>query len=249
MQAFKDHFSTHAAQYAAYRPRYPAALIDYLASISPARNLALDVGCGTGQLATALAERYSRVIAIDASAQQIANAAPCERVEYRIAPAERSGVADSSVDLVTAAQAAHWFDLEAFYAEARRVAKSEAALALITYGTGYIEAGDVDTILQHFYSTVLGPYWPPERRIVEDGYKSLPFPFREIEPPSFEMEASWSLHELLGYVFTWSAVRGAEKALGRAPIDAFQTEMTRAWGDPERRERIRWPLSLRVGIV
>jgi SAM-dependent methyltransferase len=249
MSAFKDHFSSHAAGYAAYRPTYPTALVDYLATLPGSLDVALDSGCGAGQLAVLLADRFDRVIATDASAQQIANAVRRDGVEYRVAPAERSGLPDASVSLITVAQAAHWFDLEAFYAEVRRIAKSQAALALITYGVLHVAQPESEAILQHFYSTVVGPYWPPERRHVGEGYRTLPFPFTELEAPPLAIEVSWALPDLLGYVDTWSAVRGAEKAIGRAPVDAFRADMTRAWGDPQRRETIRWPLSLRVGFV
>ena len=249
MTAFKDHFSTHAAGYAAYRPTYPVALVDYLASLPGALDVALDCGCGTGQLAVLLAGRFNRVVATDASAQQIANAERRDGVEYRVAPAERSGLADASVDLITVAQAAHWFDLEAFYAEVRRIARPQAALALITYGVLHVDEPESETILQNFYANIVGPYWPPERRHVEEGYRSLPFPFTEIDAPPLAIEVSWTLPDLLGYVDTWSAVRGAERAVGRASIEAFRAELTRAWGDPQRRETIRWPLSLRVGLL
>lgn len=247
MSTFKDHFSSHAAGYAQYRPTYPTALVDYLASISPATQLALDCGCGTGQLSVLLADRFERVVATDASAQQIANAEAHPRVEYSATPAERSGLPDASADLITVAQAAHWFDLDAFYKEVRRVVKPNGVVALITYGVLHVERPAAEAILQRFYSETVGPYWPPERRHVEEGYRSLPFPFDEIRSPPLAIEVSWTLADLLGYVDTWSAVRGAEKALGRAPIEAFRTEMAQAWGDAQRRETIRWPLSLRVG--
>jgi SAM-dependent methyltransferase len=249
MPAFKDHFSTHAAGYATYRPTYPTALVDYLASLAPSLDVALDCGCGTGQLAVLLAARFNRVVATDASAQQIANAEHRDGVEYRVAPASISGLPDASVDLITVAQAAHWFDLEAFYAEVRRIAKPQAALALITYGVLHVAEPKSEAILQNFYSNIVGPYWPPERRHVEEGYRSLPFPFTELDAPPLAIEVSWALPDLLGYVDTWSAVRGAEKAIGRGPIEAFRAELTRAWGDPQRRETITWPLSLRVGFV
>lgn len=245
---FKDHFSTTSAGYASYRPTYPAALVDYLAGMCPERHAALDVGCGTGQLSVLLAERFAHVIATDASAQQIDKATPHPRVEYRVAPAEASGLPDGCIDLVTAAQAAHWFDLPAFYAEARRVAKPGAVLALVTYGV--IEAdADIDPVIQHFYRDIVGPYWPPERRHVEDGYRSFDFPFEEFTAPPLAIELQWRASDLMGYADTWSAVRGAEKALGRAPIEAFRQDLTRAWGDPEHRRMIRFPLSLRVGRI
>ncbi len=247
-EPFKDHFSTRSGDYAQYRPSYPPALIDYLSSLASDRELALDCGCGTGQLSVLLAEAFGRVVATDASAQQIASATPHPGVEYRAAPAEVSGLENASADLVTVAQAAHWFDLDAFYAEVRRVLKPGGILALITYGV--IKAdGDVGKVLDGFYYDVLGAYWPPERRHVESGYRELPFPCAEVTPPAFAMTASWSLAEVLGYVDTWSAVRQAEKALGRAPYDRFSAALTEAWGDPAGRRDIRWPLSLRVGRV
>ena len=195
-----------------------------------------------------LAERFERVIATDASARQIENAAPHPRVEYRVAPAERSGLPAESADLVVAAQAAHWFDLPAFYAEARRVARPGGIVALVTYGVIEVEA-PVDPVLQHFYRNVVGPYWPPERRHVEEGYRSFDFPFDEFAAPPLAIEVSWTLDELTGYAETWSAVRAAEEALGRAPIERFRRELAASWGDPQARRAVRFPLSLRVGRV
>jgi SAM-dependent methyltransferase len=221
------------------------ALVHFLADAAPGRARALDCGCGTGQLSVLLAERFERVVATDASAAQIANAEPHERVEYRAARAEDSGLPDASVDLITVAQAAHWLDLDRFYEEARRVARPGAVLALITYGVLHVE-GDVDPPVQRFYYDAIGKYWPPERRHVEAGYRTLPFPFTEMPVPELAIEVSWRLPDVLGYVDTWSAVREAEKAVGREPIDAFAAELTKAWGDPETRRSVRWPLRLRV---
>lgn len=246
MTGFRDHFSSGSAAYAAHRPRYPAALVDFLAGLAPARDLALDCGCGTGQLSVLLAERFRRVLATDASAAQIAEGEAHPSVEYRTAPAERSGLAEASADLVTVAQAAHWLDLPPFYAEVRRVAKPAAVLALVTYGVLHVE-GAADPVVRRFYGEVIGPYWPPERRHVEDGYRALPFPFAEIAAPPLAIEAMLSLPDLLGYVATWSAVRAAERALGRDPLAAFRDELTGVWGEPETRRTVRWPLSLRVG--
>src|SRR5689334_22090747 len=153
---FKDHFSSRSADYAAYRPTYPRAVADYLASLCPAPDVALDVGCGTGQLSVLLAENFRSVVATDASARQIESAVPHPRVDYRVAAAERSGLPDRSVDLVTAAQAAHWFDLPAFYAEVRRVGKAGAVLALVTYGVVQADP-EVDPVIQRFYKDVIGP--------------------------------------------------------------------------------------------
>ena len=225
--SFKDHFSTRSADYAAYRPTYPRTLVDYLAGLCQATRCALDVGCGTGQLSVLLANRFTRVIATDASARQTEQAEAHERVEYRVAPAERSGLLDHSVDLITAAQAAHWFDLPAFYAEARRIGKPGAILALITYGVLQADP-DIDPTVQHFYKDVVGPYWPPERRHVEEGYRAFDFPFDELHAPPLAIEVHWRASDLIGYADTWSAVRVAEKALGREPIERFQSDLLRA---------------------
>jgi len=244
---FKDHFSTHADAYAAFRPRYPSALAGRLADLSPATRLALDVGCGSGQLTMLLATRFEHVIGTDASAAQIANAPRHPKVEYRCAPAEASGLDDASADLVVAAQAAHWFDLDAFYAEVRRVARPGGVIALVSYGV--IEAdGAVGETLTRFYRS-LGPFWPPERRHVETGYRALPFPFAELPAPDLVMRADWPLAGLLGYVGTRSALRNAETALGHSPLTAFAEELSPVWGDPEAKREIRWPLAFRIGRV
>lgn len=246
MTPFKDHFSSHASKYAAHRPVYPSELVDHLADLAPATDVALDVGCGTGQLSTLLAARFRRVVATDASARQIAEAEPADRVEYRVAPCEASGLPDASVDLLTVAQAAHWFDLDRFYVEARRVLRPGGVIALICYMHPDV-TGAVRDVFLHFYEPVCGPFWPPERRMIEDGYRSLAFPFEELPAPPMDLVADWTLDDLLGYVDTWSAVRALEKASGREPYERFVEAMRQADPDPVRRRRVSWPLAMRVG--
>jgi SAM-dependent methyltransferase len=245
---FKDHFSGVASAYAAHRPTYPPALADFLAGLLPRPDTAWDCGCGTGQLSLLLADRFRRVLATDASLEQIEQAAPHPNVEYRCSPAESSGLPDACADLAVAAQAAHWFDLPAYYAEVRRVARPGAAVALVTYGNPMAD-GEIDPLLVHFYSKIAGPYWPPERRMVEEGYRSLPFPFQEIPAPDLEIQGSWPLSDLIGYVETWSALRGMEKAEGRGAIEKFYADLTAAWGSASRLRLVRWPLAMRVGRV
>jgi len=245
---FKDHFSKVASAYAAHRPGYPAELVDFLASTAPRQGVAWDCGCGSGQLSVLLGDRFEHVIATDASAEQIQKAQPHPAIEYRCAPAEASGLVDTTVDLAVAAQAAHWFDLPAYYAEVRRVARPRAALALITYGNPKLE-DPIDSVVQGFYSGPLRSYWPPERRLVEDEYRSLPFPFEEIESPSFRMDVRWTLAQLAGYIETWSALRAMEKSVGREQIESFYRELSRLWGDAAKVREVTWPLALRVGRV
>jgi SAM-dependent methyltransferase len=246
--SFPDHFSRVAAVYAAHRPRYPDALVEFLARAGPRRELAWDCGCGSGQLSVGLASRFMRVIATDASAEQIAAAEPHPRVEYKRARAEASGLGDTTVDLAVAAQAAHWFDLDGYYAEVRRVARRGAIVALITYFVASID-DKIDPILWRFYAGPLGPHWPPERRHTEDGYRSLPFPFEEIEAPKLEMRMDGNLAQIFGYVETWSAVLSLERAQGRGPIEALRGEFARAWGAEETVRTMRWSLSMRAGRV
>ena len=250
MTSFKDHFSHVATDYATHRPTYPPALVDLLARLAPARRLAWDVGCGSGQLSVLLADRFERVWATDASSEQLARATAHPRVTYRCAPAQTSGLEEGVVDLSTAAQAAHWLDLPSYYAEVRRVTRRGGIVALISYGVMTV-APDVDAVVRPFYHDVLGAYWPPERRHVDEGYRSLPFPFaeRSAQVPDFEIRLEWRFADVVGYVGTWSAVGTLQRAQGPAPLEAFQRALARAWGPSERVRTVRWPLAIRVGRV
>jgi len=246
LSAFKDHFSSHAAGYAAFRPHYPAGLAAWIASIAPASGKALDCGCGSGQLAMLLAEHFTEVIATDPSPQQIARAAPHPRISYRVAPAEASGLARGSIDVLTAAQAAHWFDLPAFFAEARRVLAPGGALVLVSYAA--MEAdGAITAIVERFRLDTLQDYWPPERAMVEEGYRGIHLPFQPLDAPRFAIEVEWPLDALIGYLDTWSAVRAMERRIGREPFERVAAELGEAWGDPAICRRIRWPLAIRAG--
>lgn len=244
---FADHFSAIAAEYARYRPRYPDALFEWLASVTPGHALAWECAAGNGQATLGLAGRFERVIATDASAAQLAAAPAHRRVEYRVAPAERSGLPARSADLVAVAQALHWFPLEAFYAEARRVLRPDGVLAAWTYGAQRVDVPAVTDLVQRFYTEVVGPYWAPERRFVETGYRTLPFPFVELAAPPFELEAHWSLAELLGYLRTWSATARYVSLHGHDPVADLAAEVAAHWGDPACPRRITWPLSVRAG--
>lgn len=243
---FKDHFSGHASAYAAYRPTYPLALVDTLADASPATDRAWDAGCGSGQLSVLLARRFTTVEASDASAEQVANAVAAPRVTYRCAPAERSGLPDASVDCVVVAQAAHWFDLEAFAAECARVGRPGALVALVTYGLMFIRP-DLDACLNTFALETLKDFWPPERRHVDTGYAALHFPFAPVALPLLSMRAAWSLTQTLGYVGTWSAAAAAGRAGRRDLVDAFEAELASRWGAPETVREVEWPLTVRAG--
>jgi SAM-dependent methyltransferase len=242
---FKDHFSAHASEYATFRPRYPRELFCYLAAIVDNRQLAWDCATGNGQAAVPLAEFFDRIVATDASTQQIANAEPHQKIEYRVASAESSQIASNSVDLITVAQALHWFDLTQFYAETKRVLRPRGVIAAWTYNLLHI-APPIDRIVNHYYHHVVGSFWPAERVLVEK-FDELPFPFSTFAPPHLEMATSWSLDQLFGYLRTWSATQRFISANKSDPLESIERELRSAWGDPTQLHRVVWPLTLRVG--
>lgn len=246
--SFKDHFSGHANAYAQYRPDYPAELFAYLATLTPRREVALDCATGSGQAAVGLAEHFALVVASDGSVSQLQNAERHPHVAYVGNLAEQPALRDGTVDLVVAAQAAHWFDHERFYAEVKRVLRADGALALWTYGLAFVEPR-VDAIVRHFYDDVVGSYWPPERRWVESAYRDLPFPLQEVTAPSFQLNLEWDLDSLIGYIGTWSAVQRYKRATGEDPLPALRAEIAPCWPVPMEAKRVTWPLHLRVGRV
>ncbi|HET8765158.1 MAG TPA: class I SAM-dependent methyltransferase [Rhodanobacter sp.] len=242
----RNWFDAGGAAYAQFRPDYPPELAAFLASIAPGTALAVDVGCGNGQLTTQLAAHFDAVLGADPSADQITNAAAHPHVRYVCAPAEQLPIADHVAQLVTAAQAAHWFDLPRFYREVRRIAAPSAVLALVSYGVPQLDA-ELDPRFSQFYWQDIGPYWPASRRLVESGYADLAFPFAELAPPPIEIRKHWALDALLGYLSTWSAVRHAREA-GRADLlRDFARDLTALWGDPTREREIHWPIHMRLG--
>ena len=244
---FADHFSGHATAYAQFRPVYPDALYDWLAARAPACDLAWDVATGSGQAAVPLAARFAAVFASEASAAQLANAVPHPRVTYACEPAERCSLPDASADLVAVAQALHWFDHPRFFGEVRRVLKPGGLFAAWCYELMHVSA-PVDAALWHYYEDVIGPYWPPQRRLLERGYVDIAIPLTPVDVPHFEMTADWNYLQFEGYLRTWSATQRAQAALGRDPLADVRPAMQAAWGDAEAVHRVVWPLAVRAGV-
>ena len=246
MTSFADHFSGRAREYARYRPDYPESLFEFLADQAPDRARAWDCATGSGQAALGLAGRFGSVLATDASVNQVSNAARHPRVRYAVATAEEAPLPEGSVALVAAAQALHWFDRDRFWAEARRVLVSGGLLAVWSY-RGFHVIPEVEAVVHRFYKDIVGPYWPPERVLVERGYDDLKFPFEPLTPPTFTLEKLWDLPAVLGYLKTWSATQRYEAALGRDPLLLIRGDLEAAWGPPQSVRRFRWDLDLRVG--
>jgi len=243
----RNWFQRGGRSYASFRPEYPHALSTYLAEVTADRGTAVDVGCGNGQLTIQLASHFSEVIGVDPSADQIANVIPHERVRYIGAPAEDIPLPDGYADLVTAAQAAHWFDLPRFYDEVRRIGREDAIVALISYGVLQLGPAELCERFRHFYRNEIGPYWPPERKLVDTGYADIPFPFTELPAPECRIERFWALGDFLGYVSTWSATQRVLEA-GREDILAnFAADFSRLWG--EGKQPVVWPINMRLGRV
>jgi SAM-dependent methyltransferase len=242
-----DHFSVVADAYALRRPAYPDELFAFLAGAASGHDLAWDCAAGSGQASIPLARYFRRVIATDISTAMLDQAPVHASVDYRQGSADESGLEPASADLVTVAQALHWFEPERFYTEVARVLKPAGILAVWTYGNQVLEDPVVNALVSRFYHEVVGPYWPPERCHVEAGYSTISFPYPELTHPGFQMRQRWTLDELLGYIGTWSATQLYRKANGSDPIPELRRELERLWGDNRSSRLVRWPLTLRVG--
>jgi SAM-dependent methyltransferase len=217
-------------------------------SLVSRRRLAWDCGTGNGQAARDLARYFDRVIATDASDAQVRNATPVPNVEYRVATAESSGLESGSVDLVTIAQALHWFALDEFYPEVRRVTVPGGVIAAWSYGP--CSAGeDIEPLLRGFEDGTVGPYWDPRRKWVDEGYTTIPFPFEGIGSPPFQLRVEWTLSQLGGYLRSWSAVAKFVDERGYDPVAPLLEHIGQHWGPPERPRTITWPLAVRVGRI
>jgi SAM-dependent methyltransferase len=240
---FKDHFSGHSAEYARYRPLYPDELFVAIRSAVPNRAVALDCATGSGQLALGLAGFCRRVIAADASPEQIASASPHPRIEYRVAPAENTGLGNASVDLLTVGQALHWFDHERFGAEARRVVVPGGLLVCASYANCSV-TDDIDAIVKTLYVDILDDYWPPERALVESHYQSIALPGEPVRFPALKTRSRWAAESMLGYLRTWSAAKRYERERGEDPVTQIEAPLLDVWGAGLR--TVTWPLTVKA---
>jgi Methyltransferase domain len=247
-RASGDHFSAVSAAYAAFRPRYPRELFEFIASIAPRHARAWDCGAGSGQATMDLAEWFDEVIATDVSAEQIERAPRKPKIAWLVTPAEATPLLAASVDLIAIAQALHWFDHSRFFAEVRRVASPNAAICAWTYSAARME-GPVGDALRRFTFETLADYWPPERRHVDEGYRSIPFPFERLAAPSLSLEERWTLGRLAGYMRSWSSTARFVAMHGEDPVLSFERELETLWPDADEPRPIIWPLTVLAGRV
>ncbi len=243
----KDNFSTQSDLYAKYRPKYPKEFFDYLDLITKNKNNAWDCATGNGQVAIELAKIFPMVYATDISVAQLAEAQQLQNISYSVQPAEKTNFPNDFFDLITVAQAIHWFDFEKFYAEIKRTAKPDSILVVIGYGKIEVTP-EIDTIINDFYKNTIGNYWDKERKYIDELYKTIPFPFEEIETPSFSISYKWTLDQFVGYLGTWSAVNHYIKDTGKNPLDLIRNQLEDLW-KKNSIKKIRFPLLLRIGIL
>lgn len=239
---FQDHFSTQSDIYRLARPTYPDELFAYLSSLCQNHDSCWDAGTGNGQAAVSLSTYFKQVIATDPSAEQIKNAIATDGVEYVVAPAEQSGLPDASANLITAATAAHWFNHDLFYAEAQRVAKPNAILALWTYSSATITP-EINELMERFMYTYLYDYWPDGRWYVRQQYSTLPFPLPKISTPDFHCNMQWNKQQWLAYVCSWSAYTRHRQQTGTDALVELLPRLNKLWNDIEVKT-VRWPLHL-----
>ena len=247
-RAFRDHFSKQAERYSKHRPAYPDDLFDYLVGLAAHRELAWDCGTGNGQAAVKLAQRFDRVIATDASAEQIRHAVPSARVEYRAEPAERTSIAPGSVDLTTVGTAVHWFEFEPFYAEVRRVSREGAILAVWTYHLPSVNPA-LDAWLEGYFRKTLAGYWPDRIAYLDERYRTIPFPFEEVPPKQFSMTTRWDFECFEGFLASWSGTMAFCDRNGDEAFRRVMAEAAAAWGHRRTQRLITWTLYCRIGKV
>lgn len=243
----KDRFSSDPKGYAAFRLGYPQALLDFVLAHTPGRNAAWDAGTGNGQFAKMLAEHFQRVEATDISEKQLQEAAIHPKIRYSKQPAEKTDFKVGSFDLITVAQAIHWFDFERFYEEVIWVAAPGGMLAVIGYPLLSVNP-EVDAVLLEFYTHTVGEFWDKERRYLDEGYWTIPFPFKEVAAPRFEMTYEWNADQMIGYLGTWSAVKNYREAKGDDPVAGVEPALRAAWGDGQV-HLVHFPMILRLGSV
>ncbi|MGK4567610.1 class I SAM-dependent methyltransferase [Flavobacterium sp. 3HN19-14] len=240
----KDNFSGQASDYSKFRPHYPKEMIDYIVSFAQNKNHALDVATGNGQVAVQLSAHFHAVYATDISENQLLHAPQILNVIYKKLSAEHTDFGDNEFDLITVAQAIHWFDFDLFYNEIRRILKPDGIFAVLGYGL-FSTNDDSDKILLDFYNNIVGPFWDSERRYLDEMYETIPFPFEEIPAKKFANHFTWTFDQLVGYLETWSATEHYKAHHNQNPIDLIREDLQKSWEKSEK--KVSFPMLLRIG--
>lgn len=244
----KDLFSVQAVDYARYRPSYPNSLLDTVLPFVTNRQVAWDCATGNGQAALLLADHFIRVIATDISEKQLALAKKNEKIDYIICAAEHTPIPANSVDLITVAQAYHWFNFSAFEAEVRRVGKPGSVIAIWAYNLPTTNNSFVNNILEQFYKDITGPYWDPERRYIDEGYTTVPFNYTVTLETQLSINCKWSAKDMAGYLGSWSAVQHFITDKKYHPFKLIADELNRHW-KPDEIKPVSFPLFLKCGVL
>lgn len=242
----RDLFSDRAKFYAAFRPGYPTSLAEHILLHTTGRKILWDCATGNGQAAQLLAPHFEKVIATDMSRDQLSNAFTGENIEYSVALAENSGIEDNTIDLVTVAQAYHWLDPVKFAKEVRRVTTPEATIAVWGYSLLQTEDETLNQEIYKFYADTIGPFWDPERILVEQKYQAIAFPYMELPSYESQMVYSWTPAHLEGYLSSWSAVKKYKDAHEEDPVRPFMASITRML---PHEFKVMFPLFMRLGKV
>jgi len=243
----KDHFSNHAYEYSQFRPTYPKELFDHVISLVPNRDRVWDCATGNGQVAVELAKYFKEVKATDVSKKQLEHAVNGPNIEYIQSSAEQTPFAECSFDLITVAQALHWFDFEDFFREAERVADFDGVIAIWGYEEAQVNL-EIDGLYLDFYQNVVGDHWPEERKYIENMYETIEMPFEKRRIPHFNIKMNWNLNEYVSYIRTWSAVQKYISTHGEDPTTNLQQRMNIHWPGTEIKEVV-FPLFLFIGTV
>jgi ubiquinone/menaquinone biosynthesis C-methylase UbiE len=244
MKPFTDLFSKQAASYQKHRPTSPPALFEYLHSLTTEHQLAWDCGTGNGQAAIGLADFYEQVYATDPSEQQIKHATLHPRIIYKIERAETCGLTDHTADLITIANALHWFDFSTFYAEVKRVLKPNGVIAAWTYGHTTISPG-IDAIIKHYHDEIVGEFWQDENRLIDKNYATIPFPFEPVSAPPFSTHKEMSFDDLIGLIHSWSATQKYIDKYASDPVKNIQQQLRSLWQNEK--ATASWQLILKIG--
>lgn len=247
MKQVIDNFSSHPGNYATFRPKSPQAIFDLLYANTQCFDAAWDCGTGNGQVAAELAKKFGRVYGTDISGTQLAHATQADNISYMQERAEATTLADKTIDLITLAQAIHWFDFDAFYKEVNRVARPGAVIAAWTYNLVRLTP-EVNKVVDHLYHDITSPWWDPERRYIDEAYTTIPFPFRELHPPPIHIKQQWDAEQLIGYLGTWSGVKNYIKDTGNDPVSFVANDLRNAFGNAQTLA-VTFPINIRIGIV